>query len=403
MPSALISQPFVTQLDLAAVTRRIDYFDTELKGFMLEVRPGAKCTYYFRYRDAMRKVRQVQLGKHPEAVVNDVRTKAYQLKNLVKEGGDPRHEILRVRSIPTFEEFVNDKYLPHAKVRKRSWGTDECVLRNHLLPRFGHLRLNRITRAQIQAMQAEGHQSRYAAGTINRWVILLRFIFNCAIRWEVLPDGANPTRNIEQFEDNGARERFLDEVEVGRLFEEIESNRNTQVGQVVKFLLLTGARKREALDARWENIDFERRLLTVPISKSGKPRHIPLSDGAIALLKSLPREKDMPWVFFNPKTGKPPVSIFYAWDTMRRKAGIRDVRLHDLRHSYASFLVNQGRSLYEVQRLLGHADSKTTQRYAHLSPGALLDAANVVDGVIARSTGVSGKGAQANAQHKRPA
>lgn len=99
----------------------------------------------------------------------------------------------------------------------------------------------------------------------------------------------------------------------------------------------------------------------------------------------------MPWVFFNPKTGKPPVSIFYAWDTMRRKAGIKDVRLHDLRHSYASFLVNQGRSLYEVQRLLGHADSKTTQRYAHLSPGALLDAANVVGGVIARSTAASGK------------
>lgn len=389
MPSALISQPFVKRLDLAAVSKRIDYFDSEIKGFLLEVRPGGKCTYYFRYRDALRKVRQVQLGKHPETVVNDARTKAHQLKNLDKDGGDPRHEVIKTRVIPTFEEFIAEKYLPHAKARKRSWSTDESVLRNHLLPRFGHLRLNRITRAAIQTMQSEGHYSRYAAGTINRWVILMRFIFNCAIRWEVLPEGVNPTRNIEQFEDNGARERFLDEEEVGRLFEEIESNRNTQVGQVVKFLLLTGARKREALDARWENIDFERRLLTVPISKSGKPRHIPLSDGAVELLRSLPRKLDMPWVFFNPKTGKPPVSIFYAWDTMRRKAGIKDVRLHDLRHSYASFLVNQGRSLYEVQRLLGHADSKTTQRYAHLSPGALLDAANVVGGVIARSTAAS--------------
>ncbi|NCC85432.1 MAG: site-specific integrase, partial [Clostridia bacterium] len=96
------------------------------------------------------------------------------------------------------------------------------------------------------------------------------------------------------------------------------------------------------------------------------------------------RDPELPWVFFNPKTKKPPVSIFYAWDTIRKRVGIPEVRLHDLRHSYASFLVNAGRSLYEVQKLLGHHDPKVTMRYAHLSPGALIDAANVVGKVEGR-------------------
>jgi len=164
----------------------------------------------------------------------------------------------------------------------------------------------------------------------------------------------------------------------------LASNGNVQVTQVVALLLLTGARKREVLDARWECVDLRRRLLTVPVSKSGRPRHIALSDAAVKLLEGLPREEGMPWVFFNPKTRKPPVSIFYAWDTIRKRAGLAGVRLHDLRHSFASFLVNSGRSLYEVQKLLGHYDPRVTMRYAHLSPGALIEAANIVGNLVGR-------------------
>lgn len=154
--------------------------------------------------------------------------------------------------------------------------------------------------------------------------------------------------------------------------------RNVQVGQIIKLLLYTGARKREILDARWENVDLKKRTLLVPLSKSGKPRRVTLSDAAVALLRSLPRTRSVPWVFFNPKTGKPPVSIFSAWDSIRKSVGLKDVRLHDLRHSFASFLVNNGRSLYEVQKLLGHHDPKVTMRYAHLATKTLVDATNVV-------------------------
>ena len=131
-------------------------------------------------------------------------------------------------------------------------------------------------------------------------------------------------------------------------------------------LILTGARKREVLDARWEDFDFDRRLWRIPTTKLGKPRHVPISDGVMSLLGMVPRVEGRAYVFANPATGKPYVSIFCSWDTARIRAGMPEVRVHDLRHSFASLLINSGRSLYEVQKLLGHTQVKTTQRYAHL-------------------------------------
>jgi len=129
------------------------------------------------------------------------------------------------------------------------------------------------------------------------------------------------------------------------------------------------------LDARWEDFDFDRRLWRIPTTKLGKPRHVPISDGVMSLLGAVPRLEGG-YVFANAKTGKPFVSIFCSWDTARIRAGMPEVRVHDLRHSFASLLINSGRSLYEVQTLLGHTQVKTTQRYAHLAPKTLLDASN---------------------------
>jgi integrase len=145
---------------------------------------------------------------------------------------------------------------------------------------------------------------------------------------------------------------------------------------VVPMLILTGARKREVLDAKWEDFDIPRRTWRIPMTKTGKARHVPLNDGALQILATMPRHPDCPWAFANPDTGKPYVSIFHAWDTARQRADLADVRLHDLRHSFASLLINSGRTLYEVQHILGHTQVKTTQRYAHLSQDTLLAAAN---------------------------
>ena len=386
MPAQALSTEFLATLPgRVPVSGAVSYFDTEIKGFLLEHRTSGGATFYFRYRDAAGKVRMNNIGRVDEIALADARAKAHQMKQMVTEGGDPKLESHRFKDVPTLAAFVAERYLPYAKTRKRSWECDDSFLRNHVLPAFGSYRMNRVTRSDVVAFHHSLLDKGYAAGTCNRVLILLKFVYNCAIRWDVLPPTGNPCVGVDEFENTVSRERYLTTEEVQRLFDELDTNRNVQVGQVIRLLLYTGARKREVLDAKWEEIDFSRQLLTVPPgrSKSKKPRHIPLSDAAIELLQSLPRQDDIPWVFFNPKTKKPPVSIFYAWDSIRKKVGLGEVRLHDLRHSYASFLVNAGRSLYEVQKLLGHHDPKVTMRYAHLSPQAMLEAVNVVGNVVA--------------------
>ena len=174
----------------------------------------------------------------------------------------------------------------------------------------------------------------------------------------------------------------LSQEEAQKLYEAVCRNDNPMLRYIVPMLILTGARKREVLDSKWEDFDLARRQWRIPMTKTGKPRHVPLSDGALRLLATVPHDDDCPWVFANPKTRKPYTSFFCSWDTARKQAGLADVRIHDLRHSFASFLVNAGRSLYEVQKILGHTQVKTTQRYAHLSQDTLIDAANEVSKAV---------------------
>ena len=223
-------------------------------------------------------------------------------------------------------------------------------------------------------MRAKG----YALGTCNRCLILLRYAMNLAVRWEMPGMASNPTKDVPLFENPNKKERFLSQEEAQTLYEAVCQSDNPMLRYIVPMLILTGARKREVLDAKWEDFDLAAQQWRIPFTKSGKPRYVPLSTGAIHLLASTPRREDCPWAFPNPKTGKPYVSFFYSWDTARKQAGLADVRIHDLRHSFASFLVNAGRSLYEVQKILGHTQVKTTQRYAHLSQDTLIEAANEV-------------------------
>jgi integrase len=205
---------------------------------------------------------------------------------------------------------------------------------------------------------------------------MMRYIFNLAKRWEVAGVKENPCKGVPLLEVNNQRERYLSVPEAQRLYESLCKSENTLLSYIVPMLILTGARKREVLDARWEDFDIQHGLWRIPITKSGKARHVPLSDGAVQILGTVPHKEDCPWAFANPHTGKPFVSIFCAWNTARKRAGLADVRIHDLRHSFASLLVNAGRTLYEVQHILGHTQVKTTQRYAHLSQSTLRDAAN---------------------------
>jgi integrase len=291
-------------------------------------------------------------------------------------GDSPAETKAALKKVPTLSEFATSRYLPYVKGYKRSWDTDDSVLRNHILPEFGSLHLDDITQQSIIAFHHGMRAKGYAPATANRIVIMVRYMFNLAKKWNIEGSEKNPAVGIKLLEENNKRERYLSAEEVQRLNDAIHKSENSQLKYIIALLLLTGCRKRELLDAQWEHFDLDRCTWRIPISKSGKARHVPLSNDVLLLLGKLPRFENCPYIVPNPQTLLPFKSIFYSWDTARKQSGLEDVRLHDLRHSFASFLVNAGRSLYEVQNILGHSQLITTQRYAHLSQETLLDATN---------------------------
>lgn len=218
----------------------------------------------------------------------------------------------------------------------------------------------------------------YAQATVNRWQVILCHMYKMAKKWGIPGSERNPLEGVQQKPCNNEIERFLTPEETRRLQAAVEASANTQLKYIVALLLLTGCRKRELLDAKWEEFQLDRKMWRIPMqrAKTSKTRHVPLSTAAMEILAQLPRWEGCPYVVPNPKTLKPFWSVYHCWDKARKAAGLPDVRMHDLRHSAASNLVNSGQSLYVVGSILGHAQTKTTQRYAHLDNSTLLSAAN---------------------------
>lgn len=180
------------------------------------------------------------------------------------------------------------------------------------------------------------------------------------------------------FAEDNQIERYMGDAELQRLLEVLRTDKRQGVCRIALFLLSTGARLNEALSAKWEHVDVEKRIWRVPAtnSKSKRMRAIPLNDAAMAEINALNTKGEYEHLFINKRTKLPYVNIAKVWEDLRKKAGLPKLRLHDLRHQFASFLVNDGQSLYTVQQILGHSDPSVTQRYAHLSVTALQNAAN---------------------------
>ncbi len=380
MPRCCITKYFLESLaDQKRAVKITHYYDEEIPGFLLEHRGNNRGTWYFRYKTPEGKLRFCRLGSVEKLPLMEARAQAYNLYKMVLDGLDVQREKPRALTIPSLEDFVFAQYIPHAKMKKRSWELDQRILRLHILPTLGYVKIDKIRRSDILNWQQEMFVKGLAPGTCNRAFVLLKTVFNCAIRWGLLALDKNPCRGISLFEDTRQLERYLSPEEARKLLKSLDSSKDVQESKAIQLLLYTGARKQEILSARWEYVDYERHLLTVPLSKSGKTRYVPLSDEAIKILRSIPREKGSPWIFPQ-KNGSGPIrSVSYLWDRLRNELGLHDVRLHDLRHSFASFLVNAGCSLYEVQRCLGHYDPRVTMRYAHLNSKSLVNAANKVE------------------------
>lgn len=376
MPNANLDAIFVRNAVCPEGKNKVDYYDNAITGFILECRSSGGKTFSLRYRDDHGKLRQHKIGDSKAISFEKAKAAALKLRSRVVLGEDPSEERKTKRIIPTLAEFCHDRYMPFVKGYKRSWDSDDSYLRNHLLPKFGSCHLDEIKQEAVIEFHHGMRASGYAPATANRMVILLRYIFNLGKKWKIPGVENNPTAGVVLLEANNARERYLSSEETQRLVVVLQDSDNQQLKFIVPLLLLLGCRKRELLDSTWGDFDLARRLWRIPMTKSGKARHVPVSDTVVQLLGQLPRWPDCPYVVPNPKSKKPYVSIFASWDTARKKAGMPELRMHDLRHSFASFLVNSGRSIYEVQKLLGHTQLKTTQRYSHLSPETLLNAAD---------------------------
>lgn len=382
MPRVPLSPAFVRSAVCPEGMRKIDFFDCEQRGFMLEVRCSGGKTYYQRYTDDRGRERQFKIGPADVLSLAAARRKARTTAAEALIGTDPQERRAELRRIPTLAELVQDRYLPHVKSYKRSWCTDETVLRVHVLPTLGSQYVDLVRAEPIAALVERMRHQGYATGTTNRVVIVLRHVFNLARKWRVPGVTENPTAGINLAPDVN-RERFLSLDEAQRLIASIEQDENEVAAKAILLLLLTGGRRNEITYARWEYVDWDKKTLLVPLSKSGKPRSIALNAAAIELLNSIRRDSTSAYVFPSPVTGKPSPSLYFPWQRIRTRADLPDLRLHDLRHSFASFLVNKGVSLYIVQGLLGHAHTRYTQRYAHLTPDTLREAAEAVGDVIA--------------------
>ena len=291
-----------------------------------------------------------------------------------------------VRNPLTLHKFYLEHYLPFIKVAKRSWRIDVSILTNHVFPLLGGYNLLDVKPYLIQEMLNTLSNKGLSASSANRALIIVRFMFNNALKWDVIPKISNPCDGIKELTLNNKKERYLTTEEVVLLRAELKKSRNVFLPFLIQLLILTGCRRGEAINAKIMHIDLARGDWIVPLPKGGKTRHIPLNQAAIDTVRATIQLKlslnqasrESVFLFPSPNTGEPFKQIFFSWDKARKAAGLKEVRMHDLRHSFASALVNSGMTLYDVKEILGHTNIKTTERYAHLNNARLKAASSSV-------------------------
>ena len=378
MPIVKLDASFVLTATCPEGRQKIDYYDETIPGFILEVRASGSKTYGLRYKDSHGRQRQYKIGGSADITFEKAKREAVKVRSRVVVGENPAEVREVTRRIPTIAELA-ERYLEYVRTYKRSHAIDARYLKHHVLPRFGRMHLDQLEQTEVMEwLETKVRVEGYAQATVNRWQVILCHMYKMAKKWGMPGADRNPLTGVPQKPCNNEVERFLTPDETRRLQDAVEASANTQLKYIVALLLLTGCRKRELLDAKWDEFQLERQMWRIPMqrAKTSKTRHVPLSRAAMEILAQLPRWEGCPYVVPNPETLKPFWSVYHCWDKARKAAGLANVRMHDLRHSCASNLVNSGQSLYVVGTILGHAQTKTTQRYAHLSTDTLLAAAN---------------------------
>lgn len=371
-------------------------WDGELKGFGIRARSDGK-SYVLKYRVGTgRGARQrwFTIGKHgapwtPESA----RKEADNLLHRVRQGEDPAAAREQERAAETISDLWAVYRERHAlpSNKPRTIAEDDAIARDYILPAFGLQKVHTLTRQDVARWHARLSNKPYRA---NRALGLLRSMFNRAEAWGVVPEHFNPCTRITKFPER-SRERYLNADELARLGAALLDfeHRNAcppEAVAVIRALLFTGARLSEMLTLRWDWVDFERAVIRLPDSKTGA-KTFPLPAPAQEVLAAQPRRADCPLVFPGQREGRPIQGLQNIWQRIRKAAQLEDVRLHDLRHGFASIAVQAGDSLYLVGRVLGHKQASTTERYAHLSVDPVRAVSERAAGHIAAALNGRGK------------
>ncbi|MBX9804550.1 MAG: site-specific integrase [Alphaproteobacteria bacterium] len=348
-------------------------WDSEIRGFGVRVYPTGRKTYFVQYRNEFFRTRRKKIGVHGAVTAEQAREIAKGLLGDVAKGGDPSQEVQARRIKPSFADLAKEYLEFYAKTNKRpkSYREDEKMLEGIILKRWADKKVEELTAQDIQHLHHELKDTPYMA---NRVRALLSKMLNIAIQWKWRTD--NPVNGVQKYQEQ-KRNRWLDEVELEKLWGSLESYHNQNVANAIWLLVLTGSRRGEVLSATWDQFDLEKGIWTKPAhtTKQNRMEHLPLSSQVITLLKGMKEISRDDHLFPGRVHGKSLQDIKKAWKTIQTKAGLQNVRLHDLRHTHASHLVSSGLSLSIVGKLLGHTQASTTQRYAHLADAPLRQAA----------------------------
>lgn len=406
-------------------------WDDKIAGFGVRVSPTGRKTYMLKYRLQDGRQRRRKIGVHGNITCEHARKAALKWHGEIAGGDDPTSKQSDIKSSPTISELCDRFIKDHAAIHKKAGGLelDKTAIRKHIKPRLGNLKTIAVTKNDIQKFHLGMKDTPAHA---NRVLRILSKMFNLAEDWGLRPANSNPVKNVARYKEEH-RERYLSNQEIlclGRALDEAEKTQSESPHfiSLVRLLLLTGARLREIMNAKWEWIDWDMNMLKLPDSKTGK-KTIHLSPAAIAILKSTPKVKGNPYIIVGGVEGQPLVSPKKPWMRIKETAtvdllktdedygvfieefwkktkafpsyktlcqeaekqglekpiGLTDVRLHDLRHTYASICVTQGVSLQMVSKLLGHARASTSERYAHLAHDPVSNAAAQVGDLISNN------------------
>ncbi len=373
------------------VERDTVFWDRFLPGFGVRVYPSGGKVYIAQARERTGKKlpKRVTVGRHDVLSADQARQRAALILARIRAGEEPLPLPLAAGANggPTvadlaeryLEEHVEVRLKPRTQVRVRG------VLRNHILPALGRTPVAAVEPSHVIDLQQ--NLSAHPV-TANKTVKVLSHMFKLGEGWGLAPEGFNPCRSVEQYPER-RRERFLTDAEFARLGkvldESIAGGRGSPMAvAAIRLLMLTGCRKSEILTLRWTDVDLDAGERHLADAKSG-PRAVQLPPTAVRLFEALPRRKDSPWVFpGNDRHGRFGAdALDNVWQTLRARAGLEDVRLHDLRHSFASRALALGETLPVIGKLLGHSDIETTARYAHLARDSVHDAAERIADSIA--------------------